>query len=36
MDMWLGAYVEDEVDGNWYEVEKDDERVEDVVARQGK
>jgi len=35
MKMWLGVYVEDEVDGNGYEVEKDIERVEDVVVRQG-
>ena len=26
INMWLGAYVEDEVDGNGYEIEKDDER----------
>ena len=32
MDIWLGAYVEDEVNGNGYEIEKDDER-EDVVVR---
>jgi hypothetical protein len=31
MKMRLGVKVEDEVDGNGYEVE----RVEDVVARQG-
>jgi ferredoxin-thioredoxin reductase catalytic subunit len=35
MKMWLGVYGENEADGNGYEVEKDVERVEYVVMRQG-
>jgi hypothetical protein len=31
MKMWLKVYFEDEVDGNGYEADKDDEGVEDVV-----
>lgn len=35
MKMWLRVYVEDEAEGNHeYEVEEDDERVENVVVRQ--
>jgi hypothetical protein len=30
--MWLGVYVEDVVDEDEYEVEKDVEKVEDVVV----
>ena len=29
------VYVDDEVEGNGYEVEKDDERVEDDVVKRG-
>jgi hypothetical protein len=35
MKMWLGVNGENEADGNGYKVEKDVERVEYVVMRQG-